>query len=523
MRDSRKPKINKKPFWFSVLFLLKIYWSVYSLEDSQALTPPMGFSTWNEFGCSISESTIVSTGHLMLKKHPADWEGRELSLRDAGYVYVNIDDCWHAQSRDAQGNPQWDSAKFPRGLKWLADTLHQMELKIGIYSCAGTATCCNYFASFNPENPEVGYDPIDANAYADWGIDYLKDDWCNVPSDYQNANGSQKLYARMRDALKAATSKTGRPIVFSLCNWGQYSVYQWGDTIGHLWRTGGDITPEWNSIMSNITANSTGAQYAKPGAWNDPDMMEVGNGSLSLAENRAHFDLWCISAAPLILGNDLSKMSDSIFYILTNREAIAIDQDSLGYQGRKVRTDGDVQIWSKKLKNGAWAVVLVNNGNENASSSVLWSDIGEPDLTRSYPVRDIWQHRTVSESATGSYAVNSIPGHGTVHLVFGSAYWMEPVSVRKNKSLNSSPREVKDISAKRINNITTVYIPFASSNVTIYDLLGKKSSTFFVKEPSSITLPASFAKRNFSIIQIIKSDGSKITLDINSINRSLSK
>jgi len=248
----------------------------------------MGFSTWNEFGCNISEAPLVNIGQLMIQKHPANWEGKGLSLKDAGYTYVNIDDCWQAKSRDAQGNPQGDSAKFPKGLKWLADTLHHMGLKIGIYSCAGTATCCNYFAAFDPSHPDVGFDQIDANAYANWGLDYLKEDWCNVPSDFQSAAGSQKLYARMRDALKTATAKTGRPIVFSLCNWGQFSVYQWGDTVGHLWRTGGDITADWTSILANITNNSSGAEYAKPGAWNYPDMMEVGNGTLSLSENRAH-------------------------------------------------------------------------------------------------------------------------------------------------------------------------------------------------------------------------------------------
>lgn len=510
-----KTKCNHRVVGLTFSILLSCSLSVFCLEDNQALTPPMGFSTWNEFGCNINEETLVNTGLLMIKKHPANWEGKEISLKDAGYIYVNIDDCWHAKSRDAQGNPQWDTAKFPRGLKWLADTIHQMGLKIGIYSCAGTATCCNYFAAFDPNNPDVGYDQIDANAYADWGIDYLKEDWCNVPSDYMNAAGSQKLYARMRDALKNATSKTGRPIVFSLCNWGSFSVHEWGDTIGHLWRTGGDITPTWNSIMSNITINSVGAEYAKPGAWNDPDMLEVGNGTLTLSENRAHFDLWCISAAPLILGNDLSKMSDSIFSILTNREVIAINQDSLGYQGRKVRTDGDVQIWSKKLKNGAWAVVLVNTVTTNANSSVKWSDIGETDSSKSYPVRDLWQHKIVSQSATGSYAVNNIPGHGTVHLVFGEAYWMVPVLIDKSLPEKSSSHILeKAISVKKSGNATSIYIPFASSNVTLYDLQGKRMSSFSVKESSWKTIPKFLTKSKVSIVQIITNSGEKIRCNV---------
>ena len=265
--------------------------------------------------------------------------------------------------------------------------------------------------------------------------------------------------------------------------------------------------------MTNITRNSSGADYAKPGAWNDPDMMEVGNGSLSLSENRAHFDLWCISAAPLILGNDLSKMSDSVFSILSNREVIAIDQDSLGYQGRKVRTDGDVQIWSKKLKNGAWAVVLVNNGTAGANSSVKWSDINESDLNRSYPVRDLWQHKVVSESAKGSYSVNNIPGHGSVHLVFGKAYWMDPVSIGNtisNKRLFQPSGH--DIPIKKYGNTTAVYIPYASSNVIIYNLQGKKMTSFFVIEPSWKTIPNSSAAGTMSIVQITTSSGKKIIL-----------
>lgn len=503
---------NFKVIWLGSLVLCLFNVAAFCLNDNLALTPPMGFSTWNEFGCTISEETLVSTGNLMIQKHPANWEGKQISLRDAGYTYVNIDDCWHAKTRDEQGNPQWDSQKFPKGLKWLSDTLHQMGLKVGIYSCAGTATCCNYFAAFDPSHPDVGYDQIDANAYASWGIDYLKHDWCNVPSEYTNEAGSKKLYVRMRDALQNASAKTGRSIVFSLCNWGQYNVHQWGDTVGHLWRTGTDITPTWSSILANITSNSVGAQYAKPGAWNDPDMMEVGNGSLTLAENRAHFDLWCISAAPLILGNDLSKMSDSIFSILTNREVIAVDQDSLGYQGRKVRTDGNVQIWTKKLKNGAWAVVLVNDGAVSANSSVTWSDIGESDTTRTFPVRDLWQHKIVSQSAKGCYAVNNIPAHGTVHLVFGTAYWMEPVSI-DNVISGKSVLHTNDnnILIKKNDRTVEVFIPFASSTVNIFDIQGKKINSFYVSDPSWKTITNSSVAGKMSVIQIVTGSGKKIT------------
>ena len=510
-----KKKYARNLFWLSSSVLLTYSTATYCLDDHQALTPPMGFSTWNEFGCNITETTLVNTGHLMIKKHPVNWEGKELSLKDAGYTYVNIDDCWQAKNRDAQGNPQWDTTKFPKGLKWLADTLHQMGLKIGIYSCAGTATCCNYFAAFDPDHPDVGFDQIDANAYAEWGIDYLKEDWCNVPSDYQNAAGSQKLYARMRDALQSATSETGRPIVFSLCNWGQYSVHQWGDTIGHLWRTGGDIAPDWNSIITNISSNATGARYAKPGAWNDPDMMEVGNGTLSLSENRAHFDLWCISAAPLILGNDLSKMSDSIFSIVSNREVIAVDQDSLGYQGRKVRTDGDVQIWSKKLKNGVWSVVLVNNGVFTASSSVLWSDIGEADANRSYPVRDLWQHKIVSPSSTGNYPVNSIPSHGSVHLVFGTPSWMQETKIRKDCHDKHQPRKrdnATKILVRRRNKSVELYIPWPDSRICLFDIQGKTVASFSVREPCWYRIPGHNSQPTSFVIQIISKSGRQTSM-----------
>ena len=213
-------------------------------------------------------------------------------------------------------------------------------------------------------------------------------------------------------------------------------------------------------------------------------------------------------------------MSDSIFTILTNREVIAVDQDSLGYQGRKVRTDGDVQIWSKKLKNGAWAVVLVNNSTERANSSVQWSDIGESEVNKSYPVRDLWQHEMVSQSATGSYPVNSIPGHSTVHLVFGTAYWMEPKADNKKPSPKGPSRAFNPTILIRKSPVTmAVYVPFATSEVTIYDLQGKQIRSFFVKEPAWRTIPTSCGAGKMSIIRITAKNGKTMTRCINGFSR----
>ena len=294
--------------------------------DGLALTPPMGWNSWNKFACNVSEKLIRAAADALVRS----------GMKDAGYQYIVIDDCWQVR-RDEAGKIVADPERFPSGIKALADAIHAKGLKFGIYSDAGTLTCAKRPGSKDHELQ-------DAKTYAEWGVDYLKYDWCNT--DGQDPRDS---YAKMSQALRAS----GRPIVFSICEWGNSKPGIWAPGVGHLWRATGDIQDCWDcrrdwggmgvvhviDLMAEIQTGSG------PGHWNDPDMLEVGNPGLTLAESRAHFSLWALFAAPLMAGNDLQAMKPAIKDILTNREVIAVDQDSLGLQGRKVRDDGPHEVW----------------------------------------------------------------------------------------------------------------------------------------------------------------------------------
>src|SRR5437867_3169869 len=299
-----------------------------------APTPPMGWNSWNKFGCRIDERLIRETADAMVTS----------GMRDAGYHYVNIDDCWEAPARDANGHLTTDTTRFPGGMKALADYVHAKGLKIGIYSSAGTGTCQRRPASLDHE-------AADARKFAEWGIDYLKYDNCN------NENRpALERYRAMGEALKA----TGRPIVYSLCEWGQNRPWEWARSVGgQLWRTTGDISDRWSSVLKILDQQVGLEPYSGPNAWNDPDMLEVGNGRMTNREYIAHFSLWALLNAPLIAGNDLRSMSDSTRLILTNREVIAVNQDWGGMQGHKARDDGEQEVWMKPMSSGDAAVVLL--------------------------------------------------------------------------------------------------------------------------------------------------------------------
>jgi len=321
-----------------------------------AQTPPMGWNSWNTFGCKIDESLIRETANAMVSS----------GLRDAGYVYVNIDDCWHGE-RDAQGFIQPDAKRFPSGMKALADSVHQKGLKLGLYSDAGSKTCAGHPGS-------QGHEYQDAAQYAQWGIDYLKYDWCNTEE-----RNPVEAYRTMAQALKAA----GRPIVFSVCEWGDSKPWVWAPPLAHLWRTTGDITNCWDCVISHGSWNSYGVlrildkqeglrKFAGPGRWNDPDMMEVGN-LASAGESRAHFAMWAMLAAPLIAGNDVRNMSDDTRSILTNKEVIAVDQDVLGVPAFAYKKEGDVEFWFRPLAEGAWAMAVLNRGAEVRQVTFDWT------------------------------------------------------------------------------------------------------------------------------------------------------
>jgi alpha-galactosidase len=364
----------------------------FALDNGLAKTPPMGWNSWNKFGCNVSEDLIRQAADALVST----------GMKDAGYQYIVIDDCWQV-SRDNEGNIVPDAQRFPSGVKKLADYIHSKGLKFGIYSDAGTGTCQNRPGS-------RGYEFQDARQYAAWGVDYLKYDWCN-----HSTQNSQASYAIMRDAL----AKSGRPIVFSLCEWGSTQPWLWAKDIGNLWRTTGDIVPKWSTQKKDdflgvveILDLQDGLQtYAGPGHWNDPDMLEVGNPGMSPTEYRSHFVMWCILAAPLMAGNDIMHMTDDTRAILTNREMIAIDQDALGIQGHRVRKDGDLEIWSKQLSDGSRAVALLNRGAGEQKMTANWTDIGYPE-SLSAQVRDIWNHKDLGKKS-GSFSAD-VPSHGVV-------------------------------------------------------------------------------------------------------------
>jgi alpha-galactosidase len=362
-------------------------------HNGLAMTPPMGWNSWNRFACDINEDLIRRTADALVSS----------GMKDAGYEYVVIDDCWHG-ARDANGFITADPKRFPSGIKSLADYIHSKGLKFGIYSDAGRKTCAGRPGS-------QGYEYQDALTYARWGVDYLKYDWCNT-----GTRNAEEAYALMADALRS----TGRPIVFSMCEWGNNQPWLWAQKIGNLWRTTGDITDKWQGkygyswgLLNIVDMNAPLWPYAGPGHWNDPDMLEVGNPGLNETQSRSHFSLWAMMAAPLIAGNDVANMPQSIRDILLNKEVIAVDQDRLGVQGRRVWRDGDREVWVKPLVNGERAVLLFNRGNTSANIAFNWEQLNYAPNIR-MQVRDLWAHRNLP-ARTGSMSATVEP-NGVVML-----------------------------------------------------------------------------------------------------------
>ncbi|MEU6772505.1 NPCBM/NEW2 domain-containing protein [Streptomyces sp. NPDC046759] len=368
------------------------------LADGLALTPPMGFNNWNSTHCraEFNESMVKGIADLFVAK----------GLKDAGYQYVNLDDCWALPQRDADGKLVPDPARFPNGIKAVADYVHSKGLKLGIYTSAGTKTCNS--AGFPGA---LGHEYSDARQFADWGVDYLKYDNCNN----QGVDAKQR-YTTMRDALRA----TGRPIVYSICEWGQNKPWEWASGVGHLWRTTGDISDSWSSMLSILKQNLPLAPYAGPGHWNDPDMLEVGNGGMTDTEYRSHFSLWSVMAAPLLIGTDLRKASPATVDVLDNREVIAVDQDPLGKQGTVVSSAGGRWVIAKEMTDGSRAVALFNESGTAQRIATDAAAVGLPDAA-AYTLRDLWQHRSYNTAGT---IAATVPAHGTVLLrVSADPHW----------------------------------------------------------------------------------------------------
>jgi alpha-galactosidase len=341
-----------------------------------AATPPMGWNSWNWFAGKVTQEDVKAAADLIVSS----------GMRDAGYVYVNIDDTWEGK-RDASGVLHTNE-KFP-DMKGLADYVHSKGLKLGIYSGPGDLTCAKFEGS-------LGHEQQDADLYASWGIDYLKYDLCGFRTKMNADAPGDKLKQNqmMRDAylkMHQALVKTGRPIVYSLCQYGFDSVWQWGAEVGgNLWRTTGDVKENFPSISLIANTNVGIGKYAGPGHWNDPDMLEVGNGNLTMDENRTHMGMWAMLAAPLLAGNNLTKLTPEVTAVLTNREVIAIDQDTLGRQAERVYQEGPVQIWSRPLADGGRAVAVINFGEDQTYLRGIGLHLKDAGVTGSMKARDVW-------------------------------------------------------------------------------------------------------------------------------------
>lgn len=405
----------------SLLFMLIMFSVEAQKFDGLADTPPMGWNSWNCFRCSgINEQVIREMADAMVVN----------GMKDAGYEYIVIDDCWQI-GREDDGTIIADPVKFPSGMKALAEYIHSKGLKFGLYSDAGVKTCAGRPGS-------RGYEFQDARTYAHWGIDFIKYDWCNAGD--QNVKASYKI---MRDALYLA----GHPVLFSMCEWGENKPWLWAQDIAHTWRTTGDIRNNWNimdakegkvwggGIVVNLDMQQDLEAFAGPGHWNDPDMLEIGNGVLTEEEERAHFSLWCMLASPLMAGNDLRHMSSTTHQILTNTEIIAINQDSLGKQGFKIKDYGEFEVYYKPLKNGDIALCLFNRFDYPINIELDWKtmnptifvdnmkqeikhhdiiDREEVQLYGRYKVRDLWKKQFVGN--TNNTLKGNISGHDVLVL-----------------------------------------------------------------------------------------------------------
>lgn len=353
----------------------------HAVGNGLALTPPMGWNSWNHFACNVSDSLIRETADSMAAN----------GMRDAGYRYVVIDDCWQV-SRSGDGTIVADPVRFPHGIRALADYVHSRGLQFGIYTDAGTRTCQGRPGTF-------GHEDQDARTYASWHVDYVKEDWCNA-----SGMDAPTQYAKFRDAL----AHSGRAIVFSICEWGHNQPWNWAPSVGNMWRTTDDIEDRWTSMLGNMDISAQHAMVQKPGAWNDPDMLEVGNGGMTDAEYRAHFSMWAMLGAPLMSGNDVRNMSAETRAILLNTEVIAVDQDSLGAQAFiSWEPSPEIQVWSKPLRDGSIAVALLNRSTTEAKIPAnFWRAGLHVD---SASVRDLWSHVELG-GFKGQYET-SVPAH----------------------------------------------------------------------------------------------------------------
>jgi alpha-galactosidase len=375
----------------------------HALNNGLALTPPMGFNDWNAVGCGVTEAFIKQTADFF-HSHVLP-NGR--TLQQVGYQYVNIDDCWAQPSRDASGDLVPNPTKFPDGISGTADYVHSLGLKLGLYNDSGTMTCSSsgFPGSF-------GHEAQDALQFAKWHVDYLKDDNCKQAAGQDTRAATIARYTAMRDGLAAAQQQTGQAIVFSICQKGDNGINteDWSPSVGNLWRTTSDIHPDWSHLDSIIQKNIPLAASAGPGAWNDPDMLEIGNTGLTATEDQTHMAMWAEMAAPLLIGTKLATASAATLDILSNPDVIAVDQDSLGKQGVQIADNGGLRVLAKPLANGDVSVALFNETASTATIGTSASGVGLSGSS-SYSLKDLWSKATTTTSGAISA---SVPSHGTV-------------------------------------------------------------------------------------------------------------
>lgn len=358
------------------------------LHNGLAATPPMGWNSWNQVGCDgLNEQvvrdaadTVVSTG-----------------MRDAGYRYIVVDDCWQDYTRAADGSLHANPERFPHGMAALADYVHQRGLLFGIYAVPGSGTCAMYNSGYPAAGiGSLGHERLDAQTFEAWGVDYLKYDWCYA--DTYDGLDEQAAFAEMRDELQ----RLSRPILYSISEYGAQQPWMWGRAVANMWRTTNDLTPDWSSITSTVEQQAE-VTTGSPGGWNDPDMLQVGNGPLTGDEERAHFSMWAILNAPLFSG---TKPSANALTTLLNREVIAVDQDFAGSQGRRLAVTANTDVWGKPLSDGGYAVVLLNRGDSSTDISA--------QVDGHWAVRDLWQHKDIGTS--DGIVQATVPPHAAVML-----------------------------------------------------------------------------------------------------------
>ncbi|MBN1398145.1 MAG: glycoside hydrolase family 27 protein [Bacteroidetes bacterium] len=463
---------------FSLILLLTVQITVYAQYPELAQTPPMGWNSWNAFGLDINSEIVKAVADSMVSK----------GLAAAGYQYIVIDDGWQI-GREKTGKIIADSIRFPEGIKYLADYVHSKGLKFGIYTCCGTKTCGGRPGSF-------GYESIDAQTYAEWGVDFIKEDWC-----FTDGLDTRTQYKIMSDAIRA----TGRPMLLSLCEWGTTSPWEWGKGIGAMWRTTNDIQDcfdcvrNWGGMgfVPILEKNINLAPYAGPGHWNDPDMLEVGNKALSPIECRSHFAMWCMLAAPLIAGNNISTMNDTIRDILTAPEIIAIDQDPLGIQGTRIRNNAGLQVWQKQLHDGSIAVALFNITKSKARMSVTLEEIGfQKGIASS--VRDLWNRKDLP--AITDIFKTEVESHGVVVVKIKGKKGIASKLKFENSSIKINKGNHQLIQLTVLPSTTPLTVVSTDENILSVSLAGVNLYKISALQEGNCTLKASTTDGTLSTI-----------------------